>query len=262
MSLVDALGELGARARRRRWRGSAGDRRPPARRRARARSPSRENARLIASTARRRSPISAMPCSASCASHVASDVTRPAPRRGSGRCSALRCASACAYARRVGDPRRPQRGDELVEMGPAQRRRALDQLEPVGQEHADKRTLGDVEQPLDGGAVDPHPLRLAGLEPDRQLVRPVVGLAASTDDARRCRRRTGPPRARSPSGTSGPYSRSRAPRAGSSCRRRSGPRRPSARRRAPPRRPRSSGSPRTLRPHATPHRACGPTRSA
>ena len=63
-------------------------------------------------------------------------------------------------------------------MGPAQGRRALDQLEPVWHEHADKWTLGGVEQPLDGGAVYPIPLRLAGLEPHRQLVRSVVGLAA------------------------------------------------------------------------------------
>jgi hypothetical protein len=48
---------------------------------------------------------------------------------------------------------RPQRRDDLVEVGAAHGRGALDELEPVGQEDAHERPLGDVEQALDGRAV-------------------------------------------------------------------------------------------------------------
>jgi hypothetical protein len=52
----------------------------------------------------------------------------------------------------------------------AQRRRALDELEPVREEDADQRAVRGVEQALGRRAVDLEALGLAGLEADAQLV--------------------------------------------------------------------------------------------
>src|SRR5215207_436110 len=57
-------------------------------------------------------------------------------------------------------------------MRAAQRRRALDQLQAVGQEHADERARRMLRQRLDRDAVDTNVLRLPGLESDTQLVQP------------------------------------------------------------------------------------------
>src|SRR5262249_49552048 len=75
---------------------------------------------------------------------------------------------------------RPQRRDELIHVRPAQRRRALDQLEPVRDEDAHERALHDIRQALDGGAVNSDPFGLPWSEADRQLVRTV--LSACIDD--------------------------------------------------------------------------------
>jgi hypothetical protein len=69
-------------------------------------------------------------------------------------------------------------------MGTPQRRRALDEFEAVGQEHADERTHGRVQETLHGRAVDLEPLRLAGREADAELVRAVAVAAADLDPRR------------------------------------------------------------------------------
>ena len=66
--------------------------------------------------------------------------------------------------------RRPQRGDEGVEVRAAQRGRALHELEAVGQEDAHKRAHRRVEQALDRRAVDLQALGLPRREADAQLV--------------------------------------------------------------------------------------------
>jgi hypothetical protein len=58
----------------------------------------------------------------------------------------------------------------LVEMGAPERRDALDQLEAVREEDADKWAVGGVEQALDRRAVDGHALWLSGGEADGELV--------------------------------------------------------------------------------------------
>jgi hypothetical protein len=70
----------------------------------------------------------------------------------------------------------PERRDDLVEVGTAQRRGTEHELEPVRQEHRDQRPRGGVGQPLHGRAVDAQPLRLAGLEADADLVAATVVL--------------------------------------------------------------------------------------
>src|SRR5215212_7108649 len=56
-------------------------------------------------------------------------------------------------------------------MSPANRRRALDELEAVGQEDPDERASGGIKQPLDRHAVDAQLLAGAGLEADADDVR-------------------------------------------------------------------------------------------
>ena len=168
---VDALGQLGRRAPPASSPASAAGRRARRRRSRPSASASRaERARRARRAPGARSRISARPCAASCAIPGGQRVARGRRRRGSAR--AARCAARAPARRRGGSrPGRPQRGDELVEVGAAQRRRTLDQLEPVGQEDAHQRPGVDVEQALDGRAVGAHPLGLPGLEADRELVR-------------------------------------------------------------------------------------------
>ena len=71
----------------------------------------------------------------------------------------------------VARAQRPDRRHDLVQVGTAQGRRPLQQLEPVGQEDAHQGPVLDVEQALDGPSVGGHPLRLPGLEADAELVR-------------------------------------------------------------------------------------------
>ena len=79
----------------------------------------------------------------------------------------------------VGSPRSgpggPQGGDELVQVGPAQRGRTFDELEPVGQEHADQGSRLNVEHALHGGTVGAHPLGFSGRVADGQLMGTVLG---------------------------------------------------------------------------------------
>jgi hypothetical protein len=55
-------------------------------------------------------------------------------------------------------------------MGSAQCWSALEQLQAVGGEDANKRPLLDVCETLDGSTVGGHALRRPRLKPDRQLV--------------------------------------------------------------------------------------------
>ena len=116
--------------------------RPVARPRARPRGPSPAACSAkrgrSSSTAAARSAISAMPWRASSASHAGSEP-RPARPARIAATSALRWASAALYARRVAARAGRSARDDLVEVGAAQRRRAGDELEPVGQEHRHER---------------------------------------------------------------------------------------------------------------------------
>ena len=103
-----------------------------------------------------------------------------------------------------------------------QRRRPQHQLQAVGEEDRDERASRRVGQPVDRGAVDLQALRLPRLEADGDAGAPPRRARRRAPAASR-RRRSAPPRARSPSGTSARCRRSRAPRAGWSCRRRCGP---------------------------------------
>src|SRR5215471_6139996 len=74
-------------------------------------------------------------------------------------------------------------------MGPAQGRRALHELEPIWREDAQQRSLIELQQTLEGSAVEAHPLhrpRVAsiGAIPDAQLVLPAGGVQPH-DDPRR-----------------------------------------------------------------------------
>src|SRR5580700_8451491 len=69
-------------------------------------------------------------------------------------------------------------------MGTANAGRTLEQLQALGHEHAQQRTLLDVEQALDGRAVGAHALGLPRLEPDAQLV-PVGAVVEAYRNARR-----------------------------------------------------------------------------
>ena len=79
---------------------------------------------------------------------------------------------------------RPQRGDDLVEVRAAQRRRAEHELEPVGQEDRDQRPRVESVSALDRRAVDRQPLRLARLEADAELVAAERVLAAQLQPRR------------------------------------------------------------------------------
>ena len=75
----------------------------------------------------------------------------------------------------VGRPCRPQGRHQLVHVGAAQRGRAFDQLQAIGQEHAHERPEGDVQDALHAGAVGAHALRRLGraggrAEADGELV--------------------------------------------------------------------------------------------
>ena len=72
--------------------------------------------------------------------------------------SALRWASTREYSPAGVRARRPDGGDHLVEVGSAEGRRPLHELETIGQEDAHERPDVDVEQALDGGSVGGHPL--------------------------------------------------------------------------------------------------------
>ena len=84
-------------------------------------------------------------------------------RRGSRASSALRWASACGVRAAGRGARRPERGDELVEVRAAQRRRALDELEAVGQEDANERAHRRVGRRSTGApstsGASPRPAR-------------------------------------------------------------------------------------------------------
>ena len=86
----------------------------------------------------------------------------------------------------VGATSGPDGGHELVEMGAANGGRALEQLEPIGQEDAQQRPGLDVEQALDRRPVGAHALGLARLKSDAQLVRAGI-VGESHDDAGRLR---------------------------------------------------------------------------
>ena len=64
----------------------------------------------------------------------------------------------------------PQRPDHLVQMRAAQRRRALDELEPIREEDADQGPVRCIEQALGRCPVDLEPLGLPRLEADAELV--------------------------------------------------------------------------------------------
>ena len=87
--------------------------------------------------------------------------------------SALRCASAARVGAAGRGTRRPQRGDELVEVRAAQRGRALHELEPVGEKTLTSGRSATSTQALDGRAVVAHALwaRPADAEADSELVR-------------------------------------------------------------------------------------------
>ena len=126
-----------------------------------------------------------------------------------------------------GGARRPQRGDDLVEVRPAQGRCAEHQVEPVGQEHGHQRagvgsrSAARRARRRRAGASP----RRAGSRRHRVRAATVLGAPARAGSAPR---RTARPRARWPSGTTGRWPRSTAPPAGSSSPRRCGPRSPSA----------------------------------
>src|SRR5205823_1544835 len=48
---------------------------------------------------------------------------------------------------------RPERRDDLVQVGTTHTRRALDELEPIGRKYADERTRIEIR-----GAMDPRPV--------------------------------------------------------------------------------------------------------
>ena len=151
---------------------------------------------------------------------------RAAPRAHAG-AHRVRSARSAARARgrtraRLARAAGPQGRDQLVEVGAAERRRALDQVEPVRHEgHAGRRRTPAGRRRRPARRRSGRALAPARLEAHLEPVRAVLGLDVDLD-ARDLRRRSGPARARSTSGTTAPCSRSRAPRAGSSCRRRSG----------------------------------------
>jgi hypothetical protein len=81
-----------------------------------------------------------MPCTASSRSQAGSAEREAAPAR-------RRAISALRW-------------HDLVEVRAAHLGRPFDELEPVGEEHADQRAGGHVEHPLDRRAVGPQPLGL------------------------------------------------------------------------------------------------------
>ena len=86
-------------------------------------------------------------------------------------------------------PRRPQRGDELIEMRAAQSGLALDQAEAVGREDAGERAVLDVAEPVDRGTIAAQALWFARGEADGQLVG-AVAVGARQHDAGRPRTET------------------------------------------------------------------------
>ena len=119
-------------------------------------------------------------------------------------------------------------------MCPAQSRRALHELKPIGQKDAQQRPVLDVEQSLDRSPVGGHALNRSRAPANSpvshaQLVRART-VGELHDDASGTMRRSAPARARCAHAASARCSRSRSPRAGSTSPRRSG--------RAPPSRPR------------------------
>ena len=182
---VGALGELG-----RELLDVVGARARPVRelgRRPRGRAPPRASANrsLSASTTSARSRISARPWRASAASHAGSEPrsARPARTRADQRVALRERRGVLAARAGAGGP---QRGDDLVEVRAPQRRRAQDQLQPVGQEDGDERPRRRVGQPLDGRAVDAQALRLARLEADVTRVAPSLVLASQLEPRQRC----------------------------------------------------------------------------
>jgi hypothetical protein len=73
-------------------------------------------------------------------------------------------------------PRRPHRGDDLVEVRATQRWRALDELEAVGQEHTDQRARRVLAQRVGRHAVHPDALGLPRLKADAQVMHAVATL--------------------------------------------------------------------------------------
>ena len=130
-----------------------------------------------------RSSISAIPCRASSASQAAQ--RRRAPRAGADAREQRVALRQRLRSRRGAWPR----GPATARRRPGRRARGaarapLDQLQPVGQEHADQRPLGDVEQRSTGAPSTRHPLRLAGLEADRSSCAPSVAVGARPRRAR------------------------------------------------------------------------------
>ena len=158
-----------------------------------------------------------MPWRASSASHAGSE---PPTRGRCGPGRAARCAARAPARRRARVAARAGHIAATTWSRCARRSAggALHELEAVGQEDGDERA-GWTSDALDRRAVDLHPLRLARLEADRELVRAVV-VATSTSTRAAVRVEAHdlalvgrPARARR-------CSRSTAPRGGSSCRRR------------------------------------------
>ena len=215
------------RAARRRWRGTLADSAIQGRRRARAQAQPRER---LADALGCRSTIGHQRDPLLGQLLIPGHQRRPRARAGTDssdqRVSLREGLGVRAPGRR---PRRPQRRHELVQVRPSQRRGALDELEPVGQEDAHQGALAYIQEPIDGGTVDAHSLGFPGDEPDRQLVHPIVGLRRRRRREPR-RRQSGSLPVRCWSGTSAQYSRSTELPAGSSSRLHWGPRRRSPRR--------------------------------
>ena len=141
----------------------------------------RERAARSSSTARARSAIScgAVRGPARRPTGRAAPAARPGADAGDERV-ALRERARVGRAR-LG-ARRPQRRDDLVEVRAAQRRRALHQLEPVGQEDAHERPRRRRGRRARAARRRPARLLLARREADlervRAVARPDLGLDA------------------------------------------------------------------------------------
>ena len=103
-------------------------------------------------------PSARCPCRASSASQVSSAAGPARARADAGEQRVALRERARVGRARLG-ARRPERGHELVEVGAARRRRALHELEPLGQEDADERPRVDRRAGCRQGAVDPQALR-------------------------------------------------------------------------------------------------------
>ena len=142
-----------------------------------------------------------------------------------------------AAGARVG---RPEAGDRAIHVGAAQGRRALHDVEALGQEDDAREALGEGVGAAHGRAVDGDALRLARGDGHARRRRAAALLALELD-AQEGRRRRGCSGRRSRCAATCRRGRRAGPPAGSSCPRRSGRRRASCRGRGRSPAPRSSG---------------------